>query len=466
MSQTGATAKFLQGDLMRHVLTMALSSSIGLMTMFVVDFVDLYFIALIGDTSLTAGVGFAGTLIFFNISVAIGLLIAMSALTSRKLGSGDEQGARKMATNILALALIIGTAMGLFMYIAAPGLLALVGASGAAQEAGTQDLRIIAFSVPILTLGMCCNGMLTARGDARRAMMANAGGAIVNAVLDPILIFGFGLDLQGAALASVAARITMAGISVYPVLTKYGGFAPFKASLFFEDLKPIVAIAGPAMLTNVATPVGMLIVTRYISDFGDDAIAGLAVINRITPLAFCVIYAISGAVGPIIGQNFGAGEYGRVRETLRKASIFIACYVGAAWLIMPFASGVFADIFKLGEDGRTLVWTFAVIGTPLFFFNGVTFIANAAFNNLNRPLWSTLFNWGKNTIGVLPFVFIGSHLAGAPGVLIAPAVGGVIFALFALRLGFHLVGLYEKGAVDPAIPWRPDVMSWFRAAKP
>jgi Na+-driven multidrug efflux pump len=280
-------------------------------------------------------------------------------------------------------------------------------------------------------------------------MIATLASGAVNAVLDPLFIFGLGLGLDGAAFASVAARFTMLATAIYPVIRHYGGFAPFNAVQFRRDVAPILAIAGPAILTNIATPVGNIIVTRAIAPFGDAAVAGYAVIGRVTPLAFCVIFALSGAVGPIIGQNFGAGDFGRVRDTLKKALQFTGAYTAAIWLVMLALFRVIADGFGLGPEGGALLFWFALVITPLFFFNGALFIANAAFNNLNRPTWSTWLNWGKNTVGVAPFVWAGAHFAGAPGVLVGQAIGGIFFAVLGVWLGFRLIDRYAAGLADP-----------------
>ena len=203
------------------------------------------------------------------------------------------------------------------------------------------------------------------------------------------------------------------------------------------------------MLTNVATPIGNGFVTRAISAFGDSAVAAMAVTGRLTPLAFCVIFALSGAVGPIIGQNFGAKQYPRVRATLIKAVQFTAIYVAAMWAILMLSHGFISDSFQLSEDGATIVFWFALVVAPLFLFNGTLFVSNAAFNNLRRPLFSTFLNWGKNTIGVIPFIAVGAMLGGAPGVLIGQAIGGVLFGIVSFWLAYRLVGRYEDGTSDP-----------------
>ena len=434
---------------MRHIVVMSLSASAGLVSIFLVDFVDLFFISLLGQAELAAAVGFAGTLLFFNMSITIGLMIAMSALAAQRIGRGEPDEARRIATSVVAVGIVIGILIGCAFWLSAPTLLDLIGAVGETKALAVRYLRIVVPTLPIMALAMVCSGLLRAHGDARRAMNATLAAGAVNAVLDPILIFGLGLGLDGAAFASVAARLAMAATAIYPIIRHYGGFARFEISHFRADLRPIFSIAAPAILTNVATPVGAFIVTRAIAPFGDVAVAGYAVVGRLTPLAFCVIFALSGAVGPIIGQNFGARDYPRVRETLNKAMLFTGAYTAAMWVVLLLLNGIVASWFGLAGEGRVLVFWFAAIVAPLFFFNGALFIANSAFNNLNRPVWSTWLNWGKNTIGVAPFVWVGAMWGNAPGALIGQAVGGVFFGLVGVWLGFRLITSYEKGAADP-----------------
>ena len=443
---------------MRHVVVMSLSASLGLLSIFIVDFVDLYFISLLGESALAAAVGFAGTLIFFNMSITIGLMIAMSALAARKIGEGDEAGARLVATNVLVFGLVIGVVISALFWIYTPALLDMIGAVGQTKDYAVSYLRIVVPSMPIMVTAMVCSGLLRAHGDARRAMMATLIAGAVNAVLDPILIFGLGLGLEGAAWASVAARIAMTVTAVLPILRIYGGFAPFELPRFLNDLRLIVGIAAPAILTNIATPVGNVIVTRAIAPYGDAVMAGYSVIGRLTPLAFCVIFALSGAVGPIIGQNFGAKNYPRVRETFLKSLYFTAAYTLIVWVLLSVLNNLIAAQFSLREEGRILMNYFVWIVAPLFFFNGVLFIANASFNNLNRPTWSTWLNWGKNTIGVAPFVWLGAAWAAAPGVLVGQALGGIFFALLGVWLTFRLVDDFESGRADPGKAWRPSFM--------
>lgn len=442
-------AKFLEGDLMRHIVVMASSSAVGLVSIFLVDLVDLYFISLLGRKELAAAVGFAGTLLFIAIAINIGLMIATSALAARRIGEGDPEGAKRIATNTAVLGCGIGLVVSILYFAFAPQLASFIGAEGETRDLAARYMRIIAPTMSLSVMAMIATGLLRAHGDARRAMVATISAGIVNAVLDPILIFGAGLGLDGAAFASAAARIAMFATAVYPIFKHYGGVAKFDLTEFKNDLKPIFGIASPAILTNIATPVGGVIVTRAIAVFGDGAVAGYAVVGRVMPLFFCVLFALSGAIGPIIGQNFGAQQYPRVRETFSKSLQFAAVYTALASILLFVMNGWISSAFNLDETGAAVVYWFAMIGAPLFFFTGALFAGNAAFNNLNRPFWSTALNWARNTIGIIPFVWYGAKWGGAPGVVVGHIVGGVAFAMISVWLVYRLIKDFETGRADP-----------------
>lgn len=451
-------AKFLEGDLMRHVVVMSLSSSIGLLSIFMVDFIDLFFIAMLGQKELAAAVGFAGTLLALTFAATLGLTIAIGAITAQLLGSDEVDEARRVATSAIVLGLGFSVVFATIVWLLAPALLAWLGAKDDTLDHAVSYLRIVVSAMPVSAFGMLCSGLLRAHGDARRAMNVTLAAGAVNAILDPVFIFGLGLGLEGAALASVCARFATAITAVIPILRHYGGFAPVDKRRFMSHLRPIFALAGPAVLTNMATPIGNSIVTKTISQFGDAAVAGYAVVGRLTPLAFCVIFALSGAVGPIIGQNFGARNYDRVKGALINSMKFAAGYTILAWLLLLLMNGFISNQFNLDAEGAKIVFCFALFVAPLFIFNGALFISNAAFNNLKRPIWSTLLNWGKNTIGVAPFVIVGAELGGAPGVIIAQAIGGIMFGVLGLWLAFRLIDAYGSGDADPDGPWRPPLM--------
>ena len=430
---------------------MSLTASVGLMAVFLVDFVDMIFISMLGKAELAAAVGYAGAILFFTTSFGIGMAIAAGALVARALGEGALEEARRRATNALIYGVIFGSIFAAVVWYNLASLAGLLGAEGATLDLAVHYLSIIVPSLPFLMIGMIGGAILRAHGDARRAMMATIWGGLVNAVLDPILIFGLDLELTGAAMASVCARIVIAGTALVPLVRYYGGFDRPTISSLSIDIRPILAIAVPAVLTQLATPIGQAYVTRAMAEFGEDAVAGMAIVARMTPVGFGIIFALSGAIGPIIGQNAGAGLNDRVRGAFRDGLVFTAIVVVVVSTLFFLARPALQMLFQLDGMALTLVFLFAGPLSLMFFFNGVIFVSNAAFNNLGHPFYSTIVNWGRHTLGTIPFVLVGAAWYGAPGVLIGQFIGGAVFAVIAVLLARRVLAQQEiqKGAQEP-----------------
>ncbi|WP_085307790.1 MATE family efflux transporter [Planktotalea arctica] len=445
-------AKFLTGSLFRHVSVMSLTASVGLMAVFLVDFVDMIFISMLGKAELAAAVGYAGAILFFTTSFGIGMAISAGALVARALGSGDKAEAKRKATHALIYGVIFGSIFAALVWFNLGLFVTLLGASGETHALAVHYLQIIVPTLPFLMVGMVGGAILRAHGDARRAMMATIYGGAVNAVLDPILIFGLDMELTGAALASVAARLTIAAVSLLPILKHYGGFVKPELSDLAIDLRPVLAIAFPAILTQLATPIGQAYVTRAMAEYGEAAVAGMAIVGRLTPLAFGVIFALSGAVGPIIGQNFGAGNHARVRGGFMAGISFVGIFVLGMTALLFVLRAPIADIFSATGITRELVFLFCGPLSLVFFFNGLLFVANASFNNLGHPFYSTWLNWGRHTLGTIPLVILGAAWFGAPGVLIGQAIGGVIFGTLSVVLALRVMRKVEAGTVSGETP--------------
>ena len=446
-------AVFTQGSLFRHISVMSFTASIGLMAVFLVDFVDMIFISMLGKAELAAAVGYAGAILFFTTSFGIGMAIAAGALVARALGAGQAEEARRRATNALIYGVCFGAVFAAVVWINLPYLTSLLGATGKTLDLAVHYLRIIVPSLPFLMVGMIGGAILRAHGDARRAMMATIWGGLVNAVLDPILIFGLDLELTGAAIATVCARIVIAVVALLPLIRHYGGFDKPTPSNMAVDLRPILAIAIPAILTQLATPIGQAYVTRAMAEFGEEAVAGMAIVARMTPVGFGIIFALSGAIGPIIGQNAGAGLNNRVSGAFREGLLFSGLVVIVVSGLFFLARPGIQFLFQL-ENGTalTLVFLFAGPLSLMFFFNAAIFVSNAAFNNLGHPFYSTIVNWGRHTLGTIPFVILGAAWFGAPGVLIGQYVGGGVFAIVAVLLARRVIA-QQKPRADTSEPF-------------
>lgn len=451
-----STAKFTTGGTMRHVITMTATGSLGLVAIFMVDALNLFYISLLGQAELAAAIGYAGTLMFFTLSVAIGMTIGASALVSRALGQNNRVLAAENGGAALLLIAIIMAVIIAFTWPNIDYLLGLLGASGETRVIATGFLKIVLPSTFVMAIGMGASGILRGVGDAKRAMYVTLLGGAASAILDPIFIFTLDMGVTGAAIATVISRslIMIAGLHGAVIVHKLVKLPTTKT--FARVSKPFAAIAVPAVLTQLATPVGNAYVTAEISSFGDSAVAGWAVVGRLVPVVFGVIFALSGAIGPILGQNYGAKLYDRVRQSMRDALLFTLCYVLVVCVILAVLAGNIADIFGATGEARALIVFFCQFAAISFLFNGALFVANAAFNNLGYAFYSTVFNWGRSTLGVIPFVWVGAHYYGAQGVLAGWALGAVMFGLASIITCFRVLKTIENRDDDDIEP-QPDL---------
>ncbi|MCB1512568.1 MAG: polysaccharide biosynthesis C-terminal domain-containing protein, partial [Hyphomicrobiaceae bacterium] len=291
--------KFVTGSLLRHLLVMTGTGALGLVAIFVGDLANIYFLSLLEEREeLIAAVGYASTVLMLMIGIGIGLAIAATSLISPALGAGLNVRARRLTVNAHIWTLVVASVLALLVWVLIPEFLNLLGATGRTRELAASYLTIAVPALPLLALGMTASAVLRSVGDARRAMNVTLFGAITNVILDPILIFGFDMGIEGAAWASVIARVSVMLVGFYGVIIVHKMMGRSKLRTFLADGWPLAAIAIPAVATNLATPAANAYITAVISEHGDAAVAGWTIIGRIMPVAFGSIFALSGVVGP------------------------------------------------------------------------------------------------------------------------------------------------------------------------
>ncbi|THD72899.1 MATE family efflux transporter [Thalassobius vesicularis] len=442
-------AKFLTGSTMRHVVVMTLTGSLGLSFMFLVDFLALYWVSRLGDEALIAAIGFAGTLQFFVISISIGMMIGAVALVSRTLGMGRPRRARRIATSALTYGVGAQVVIAVVVFVFRYPLLRLSGAEGEVLEVAADFLQISLPSLPLIAAGMMSGAVLRALGDAMRSMMVTMSAGLIAVVLDPLLILYMGWGIEGAAAVIVISRAVMAVIGLYWLTRTHDILAKPALADMGLYLKPFALIAVPAIATQISTPFGNWVLVRAMADHGDSAVAGLGVVMRLTILSFGGIFALSGAIGGIIGQNAGAGQLNRVKSAYRDALLFCAAYTGVTWVLLAIFADRVAAGFGLSGEGAEIVHIFSRFAAGSFVFTGALFVSNAAFNNLGRPLWATIANWSRDGLLIGPLAFALGLAWGASGVVVAQAVANTVVGIGAGWMGWRYVksgrGLEPRG---------------------
>ena len=435
-------ARYTQGSIAKHLVTMTSSTAVGLLTIFLSELADIYFVGLIGEVEIAA-LGFAGPIIFFSLSLNIGLSIASSALVAIHLGLGNSTSSRETVTHSLVSALTISLILALTLWFYLPTLLSLMGATGRVLELANTYTSIVIVGMPPLAVAMSMGSIMRAKGDAKNSMLIYIVAGLSNIILDPILIFGLDLGVTGAALATLISRIIMLITAYHIIVNRDGLLGAFDFCRYQQQLSSYAKIAFPAILTNLSTPLSMAYVTYAMAQFGDSAVAGVAIINKIQPVAFVGLFALSSVVGPIAGQNFGAKKFNRVSKTLVESIRFTLVYCVIVSAILWLSRRWFVPLFGGSEAANELVYLFCSGLSLIFIFNGITFVTNALFNNLGVAYYATIINLLKATVGTIPFVTVGANIAGVEGVLWGLFAGSVFIAVIGLTFALRLVFKFQ-----------------------
>lgn len=429
--------RFCDGSIMRHVIVMAGTGTIGLMAVFLVDFLNLFYISRLGDTRFTAAIGFANAISFLQVSVCIGMSIGITVITARLIGAKQHDRAGHVVGSFLVLMTLIMVSIGGIITLFRRPILYSLGAEGLVLDQASHFIAVVSPFLFFIGLGMALSGLLRAVGDAKRSMYITIVGACVTAVLDPLFILFFHWGLEGAAISTVCSRAAVAAFGFYS-LRNYSLIKKPLWKRIFHDSYPVFVIALPAILTNLATPVGSVFVVKMMARFGSDAISGQTAIDRIVPVAFAFVFALTGSVGPILSQNFGAGLRERMCETLMVSLKLVCLCVLCAWLVFFLGEELIIKMFALKGVGVELMRLFChwvILGN---LFLGMLFVSNTVFNNLGYPLLSTVFNWGRATLGTIPFVWYGTTY-GPKGILIGQALGVFPFGCLAVICSFYVL---------------------------
>ncbi len=466
MPRTAIThAPFTHGSITRHLVLNTLLGAVGLMALFLVDFADLWFVSQLRDQEATAALGLAGAVVFFHLSLGLGLGIATGALVAIHVGRREARRARSLAAQALRMAGFMGFVFLLAALAVAEWLLSLLGAQGRALQLGAEYLRIVAMGFPLQAGLLIFSFVLRGFGMPGRAMTLTLTSATVNATLDPLFIFWLDLGLAGAAYATLCAFAASFGMGAVQLLRYYRRgrigdgtrvlHALLKPDNPAQDRRSILRMAIPITLTQLATPVMTGYMLHAAARFGPDVVAVITVINRLSLVAFGVVFSLSGAVGPIIGQNYGARCWSRVRRTYLAGLAFATGYTFLGWmaLIALALNDVIVQAFHLHSGQHDLIFLFCFVTAGAWLFTGGQFVAQAAFNNLERPRLSMMFNWARAIVGTILPIEIFTRIVGVEGILLGPALGWTMVGLAAMITAWRIIrqlGAQEEHAADEA----------------
>ena len=383
-----------------HILQMALPIMAGMFFQTLYFLIDLYFVARLGDAAL-AGVGAAGNVMFLVFAATQVLGVGTVALISHAVGRKDHADASLVFNQSLTLAAACALVTLGVGYAAAPAYMAALGSDAATMRAGVQYLDWFLPSLALQFALAVMSAALRGTGIVQPTMVVQVLTVLLNAVLAPVLIAGWGtgikLGVAGAGLASslsVLVGVLLLG-AYFHRLEKYVGFDAAAWRPRVDTWWRVLRIGLPAGGEFALMFVFMAVMYGLIRRFGADAQAGFGVGMRLMQSMFLPAMAVAFAAAPIIGQNFAAGRYARVRETFRLAAVFgaaimclltLLCQWRAAWLVHAFTAEPVASAVG-AEYLRVISWNFVASGlvfTCSSFFQGMGNTVPALLSSASR----------------------------------------------------------------------------------
>lgn len=411
---------------------------IGMFMLFTFNLVDTLFISMLGTEPLSA-ISFTFPVTFMILSMAIGLGIGTSAVVGKYLGRDEFEKAKQASTVTNYTAILMAMALSAVGYVFMDDIFRLMGAN---EDLIPQIREYMTIWLPtsFLLVGMnSANSVLRASGDTKTPSLIMAGAGLVNAILDPLFIFGLGpvpaMGIQGAAIATLISWL-VAFVYIYYYLIKkvelvYPGLPSL--AIFRSSSREMLRIGIPASGANMLTPVAAGVMTAIAAGFGETTVAAFGVGSRIESMACLLVLALSSTLPPFISQNLGAGRTDRIADSYRLALKFILVWQLVLYGVMAIAAPLIAAVFTQDAEVSRAIELFIWILPLGYGLQGVIILTNSAFNALHKPMMALYLSIARFFIFYVPMAWVGSQLFGLAGFYAGALLGNMLMALLSWR---------------------------------
>ncbi|MGB3240113.1 MAG: MATE family efflux transporter [Geitlerinemataceae cyanobacterium] len=426
--------KLTEGSVAAQLLKLTLPMVWGVFAVIAFNLVDTYFVGQLGTAQLAA-MSFTFPVVMTLGSLAMGLGIGASSVIARAIGEGDMSRVQRFTTNSLTLAL---TVVILFASLGLATIDPLFQALGAEPEVLPfirQYMQIWYFGIVFLVVPMVGNSAIRAAGNTLTPSIIMTVAAATNIVLDPLLItgaWGFPrLELQGAAIATVISRaITL--VAALLVLRFKENMLSTRLPDVEETLqcwKDILTVGLPAAAASTISPISIGVITSFLAGHGAVAVAGFGIASRMESFALIAVMALSASLGPFVGQNWGAHQFGRVRLALRQSFLFCMGWGLLMALVLALGGRSLSALFN-PDPGVIAISTQYLWLVPISYgAAGVIQVASSAFNAMGKPIPSIVMTIFRMFVLYLPLAYIGSRVAGPTGIFAAALVSNLLVGL-------------------------------------
>jgi len=444
MSAPGSPpAKLVSGSIPGHLVSQTLPMVVGVAAIMSIGIVDAYFIGQLGSDALAA-ISFIFPVSVAITSLGVGIMVGINSVVARALGEDDQTRAARRANFGIVFAAGCGAIMALALWLLIDPIFVAMNAPPALMPLIRAYMQPYAIGFPLILIIMGFNGVLRGQGEARRTSTISIAYAAANWVLDPLLITGAcGIDGFGMAGAAYATVIGW-GIGVAAALWLIRSTAlPFNLGLLrdcslIDPAKAIIKVGLPAAFSNAINPLGLSILTALVALEGDAAVAGFGAAGRLQSFVIVPLLGLSGAIGGIVGQNWGADRVDRARAATLWAAGFCVVWGLAVAIAMMVAGEQFARLFTddpavIAEFSRYLeiaAWGYAGFGLLI--------VGNGVMNAVDKASFALLQSVLRVFLVMLPVAWLMQPAMGSAAIYTAELAANLFGAVSAVVLVRHI----------------------------
>lgn len=423
--------RLTRGPVGQQLVAMTVPVLFGITTMMLQNFIDMWFIGRVGVRELAA-LSFAFPVLMVVTSVAIGLGAGTSSVVARAIGADDHRRARRLATDSLILSFGITAVICVIGMTTISPLFRLLGAPPDMIPLIAGYMKILYVGVPFVVVGMVGMSSMRATGETKLPSMLMVIAAIVNVVLDPILIFGIGpipaMGLKGAAMAALLSRGAIFAGTVY-LMHKRQDLLTFNKpdrGELISSWRDILHVGIPAAGTNAIIPIAMGIITAMLAKYGPETVAGFGVASRVESLVLVLFYALSAIIGPFVGQNISANRPDRIFRALMLCTVFCLGSGLVIALLLALSGNWVPSLFSDHAQVTDVGTLFLMIVPISYGAYGMVMVMNASFNGMGKPMPAVHISVGRMVVIYIPLAIVGEKYFGVAGVFAAYAVANIV----------------------------------------
>lgn len=429
-----------EGGMARRMLGMAAPMVAGTFAMTAFNLADTWFVSRLGTRALAA-MGFTFPVVMVLGCTGMALGTGATAIVSQALGERDHVRASRVSTDCLVLAFLVIGGLGLLGYSVMDPLFRAMKASPDVLPLIRSYMSIWFLAAGPCLLAMPANSILRAAGDTRFPSLVMVSAALLNCLLDPLLIFGWGpvpaMGIRGAAIATALSRLMALGLVLIALRKRYGLIAAptLAPRVLYGSWRQVLHIAGPALVSFLLHPLSMFVVTRVVAGYGKAAVAALGAGGRIEMFAYLIPMALGISLVPLVGQNYGAARYDRVAECRLCSERFAMAWGATIVLIFVLGAPWLARIFARDEATERFLTLYLRIMPFGYGMREVLRYVTLILNGISRPLASLRLN-ALFLLGLsVPLAVLGSKLWAVAGVFVGLMAASNVAGAVALWYG-------------------------------